>query len=260
MDQKSCRKPFAWPAEWLSLVAGLWLVGCGQAAMIGVEPNEPGIEMEATGAQQHQAAARREEARIRQHKGLYKPNALQSVRRCDPEHASRHPGAPACWVETVNPTAIHLAEMEAHRTRAAYHRKAARELRAAEREACLGARSKSGSILRFADRRDIEGVSPLQDSVTGKNSKMVGATIFIRAVKGLTQSKLQSIVDCHAAHNAAAGYALTTTEANRSPLSERGAQATVRKHSRGFAVDIRAEDPFVAQAIWLRAQRLARVE
>jgi hypothetical protein len=245
------------------VIGSLWLAAaCGAPAMIGPEPNEPGIQPEEASAAGHLAAAEREEGRLLQHEKLYDPKATQSVRRCDPEHAEQHPGAPVCWVETINPTAIHLAEMNVHCTRAAYHRKAARDLRAAQEDACAGVSADSRAASPLDRRGNVLGVSPLEepaDQTQGKR-QLVGATILLRRVPDLTAEKLQRILNCHLARSATSGYGLTTTEADRSPLSESGARVTVREFSSGFAVDVRADDPFAAQAILLRAQKLGVVE
>lgn len=88
----------------------------------------------------------------------------------------------------------------------------------------------------------------------------VGATVLLRRIPDLTAEKLLRILNCHVARSATTGYGLSTTAAERSPLSENGARVAVREFSSGFAVDIRADDPFAAQAILLRAQRLGAVK
>jgi hypothetical protein len=249
--------------SYLALLLGsLWLAGCGAPTLIGPEPNEPGIQPEEAGADGHLAAAAREEARLVQHEKLYDPNARQSVSRCDPEHAQQHPGAPVCWVEAINPTAIHLAEMEVHRTRAVYHKKAARDLRAAQDVACAGVAAASRNSNALERRGDVLGVGPLEEQAVDPRGKprLVGATILLRRTPGVTAGELQRSLNCQVARSATVGYGLNTTEAERSPLSERGAQVTVHEWSSGFAVNIRADDPFAAQAILIRAQRLAVVK
>ncbi len=243
----------------LGLLTSLCLLACGAPTMIGPEPNEPGIDPEAAGAAEHQEAAVREEQRLERHAALYDPRALKSLRRCDPDNVQRNKGASACWVEAANPTAIHQAEMNVHRERSVFHRKAARDLRAAEKETCSGVAGDQHDLRAFVQRGDILGVNPLEKAADEPNGKprLVGATIFLRRSADVTAAQLQRAMDCHTARQAVQGYGLITTEAERSPLSERGARATVREVSIGFAVDVRADDEFAAQAIWLRAQRLA---
>lgn len=239
-------------------LAVLCVAACGAPAMIGPEPNEPGTEAQTTGAEQHIAAAGREELRLAQHQRLYEPRAKQSIRRCKAAQAGP---VPECWVETINPTAIHEAEMRVHGDRAVYHRKAARDLRAAEETACSGAMANARQANPFA-RGDIVGVGPLEELGREAPTKprLVGATIFLQPIADVTVVELQRALDCFSAHQAVIGYGPITTEADRSPLSEPGSRATVRELGHGLAVDVRADDPFVAQAIWLRAQRLAVVK
>ncbi len=239
---------------WLGLMGA---VGCGAPAMIGPEPNEPGIEPEEAGAEAHLAAAHREEARLVQHQKAYDPKASQAVRRCNPNHSADNKGSPACWIETINPTSIHLTEVDIHRNRAAFHRKAARDLRAEEKRACSGIPDKFQGRSPLDRPRNILGVSPLER----EGSKEVeGAVVILRRLTDLTPEVLQKIADCAIARSAVQGYGLPTFDANRSPLAERGARATVRPVKMGLAIEIRADDPFAARAILVRSQRMAAVE
>jgi len=246
----------------LALVASVALAACRPPAMIGPEPNEPATRADATGAAQHNAAAQREEARIGRHEELYDPKAAQSFRRCDPEQANRQPGEPICWIETVNPTAVHLKEIEDHRLRAAEHRRAARELRGIEEQACSGIASDDRDVSPFSHRGDILGVSALEDDPDKPKRlrRVIGATVVFRPVPGLTASELQHLVDCHLARNATIGYESASREMEHCLLAQRGARATVRPLKTGFAVDVRADEPFAAREIWRRAQALAAVE
>lgn len=249
------------PASGALLVIGLLATSCAPAAMVGPEPNEPGTAPHEQGAAQHRAAAKKEADRLERHKELYDPSAKQLVKRCDPTLATEYPATPICWVEMVNPTAIHLKEMEEHRMRAVQHRQAARELRAVEARACAGLAEEDRDMSPFAHRRDILGVSPLEESAPGTNQRrLIGATILFRRVPRLTANELQRIVDCHLARNAAIGHDVAANEMAHCPLTERGARATVRALDKGFAVDVRGDDPSTAQAIWRRAQALASVE
>ncbi|HEU4583224.1 MAG TPA: hypothetical protein VFS67_33425 [Polyangiaceae bacterium] len=243
------------------VVLALVLGACGPAAMIGPEPNEPSTEPHATGAQEHRAAAEREEKRLSRHQELYDPRAQESIQRCDPDRAQRAPGEPICWVETINPTAIHLQEVREHRMRAVEHRKAARDLQDVEERSCAGLAAEDREISPFSHGGDILGVNPLEEPIGNSSNKrrLVGATILFRPVPGLTAAGLQQLVNCHLARNATIGYTVASHEMEHCPLTERGATASVRPVSSGLAVDVRAEDPAAAQAIWRRAQQLAVV-
>jgi hypothetical protein len=245
-----------------ALLMSSFVGACGPAARIGPEPNEPGTALDEAGAAQHRAAADREAARLAQHKDLYDPHASESFRRCDPARATQYPETPICWVETVNPTAVHLKEVEEHRMRAVQHRKAARDLEAVEARACADVADEDRDISPFSHQGDIVGVNPLEVAAGGtrKGRQLVGATIVFRAVPGLTAGELQSIVDCHLARNAAIGHEIASAEMEHCLLTERGVHAKVRELRNGFAVDVRADAPETAQAVWRRAQELARLQ
>lgn len=245
----------------LSALVAVCSVACGAQPMIGPEPNEPSTQAQATGAAEHMAAAQREEFRLGQHDGLFEPNARQSIRRCNPMSEADPREAPECWVETINPTAIHAAEVRVHRDRAVYHRKAARDLRDAEAQACVTTPEGARGADPFG-RSHVLGVSPLEElAVAGTTkSRLVGATVFLQPVTGVTVADLQRVMDCYSAYQAVVGYGPITTETDRSPLKEPGSRAKVRQLRHGYAVDVRADDPFAAQAIWLRAQKLAVVD
>jgi hypothetical protein len=244
------------------LVTSLWLAACGPAASIGPEPNEPGTQPHELGAAQHRDAAKREATRLEQHKELYDPAATTSVKRCDPGLPNQYPATPICWVETINPTAVHLQEVEDHCRRAVEHRKSARDLRAVEAAACASVANEDRDMSPFAHRSDILGVNQLEEPADApkKRRHLVGATVVFRAVPRLTADELQRIVNCHLARNAAIGHDIATVQMAHCPLTERGARATVRPLAEGFAVDIRSDDSLAARAIWRRAQALAVAE
>jgi hypothetical protein len=243
-----------------ALLLCLAIGACGPAAKIGPEPNEPGTAPDDQGAAQHRAAADLESARLEQHKELYDPHAKQAVKRCDRDATHEYPATPICWVETINPTAVHLQEVEEHRNRAVQHRKAARELHEVEARSCAGVADEDRDISPFSHQGDILGVSPLQEPGAHRDPpQLVGATILFRLVPRLTAEELQRIIDCHLARNAVIGHDVAAAEMAQCPLTERGARALVRPLRGGFAVDVRADDPATAQAIWRRAQALASV-
>jgi hypothetical protein len=243
------------------MFAALCTVACGAPPMIGPEPNEPSTQPQATGLSEHLAAAKREELRLAQHQARYEPNARRSIRRCNPIVGDDPREAPECWVETINPTAIHETEIRVHGDRAAYHRKAARNLREAETRACKDVATSARGIDPFG-RSHVLGVSPLEEpaGAGAKRNRLLGATVFLQPMRGVTVADFQRVMDCYSAHQALIGYGPITTETDRCPLEEPGSRATVRELRHGYAVDVRADDPFVAQAIWLRAQRLALID
>lgn len=245
-----------WSTACVTLLLSLLGAACGPAAKIGPEPNEPGAEEQ--GVTQHRAAAQVESARLERHKELYDPHAKQQIKRCDPGAPGQYPATPICWVEAVNPTAVHLQEVEEHRMRAVHHRKAARQLQEVEDKACANVAAEDRDMSPFSHRGDILGVNPLEEG-RGKKKHLVGATVVFRSVPRLTAAELQRIVDCHLARNAAIGHDVAGAEMEHCPLTERGASAEVRPVEGGFAVDVRAASAGAAQAIWRRAQALAAV-
>jgi hypothetical protein len=229
--------------------------------MIGPEPNEPGTTPEAAGAAEHRAAAEREEQRLTHHQDLYDPHAKQSVRRCDAAGAEHAPGEPICWLETINPTAVHLHEVEFHRMRAAEHRKSARQLRAVEERACSSLAPDDRDVSPFSHRADILGVTPLEAASAQQRRprQIVGATVLFRPVPGLSVAGLQELVDCHLARNATIGYETASVQMGGCLLTQQGTRAIVRALESGFAVDVVADSSTVGQEIWRRAQLLAAV-
>ena len=241
----------------LPALTALVCTACGAPAMIGPEPNEPSVEPQAVGAAEHLEAAKREELRLARHQALYDPRAKQSIRRCNPMPEGRRSDAPDCWIETINPTAIHDMEIRVHGERAVYHRKAARDLRDAEALACKGVATNARESDPFS-RGDVLGVAPLHEPAKfGSAPRLLGAIVFLQPIAGVTLDELQSIMECYSAHQAVIGFGPITTETDRSPLKEPGSRATVRQLGHGYAIEVRADDAFAAQAIWLRAQRLA---
>jgi hypothetical protein len=161
-------------------------------------------------------------------------------------------------VETVNPTDVHLQEVEQHRLRAVEHRRAARDLRAVEERACAGVADEDRDMSPFSHRGDILGVNPLEEApAKGKKPELVGATIIFRAIPGLNTVELQRLVDCHLARNAAIGHDVAAAAMAHCPLTERGASARVRPLDGGLAVDVRAASADGAKAVWRRARALA---
>lgn len=255
-----------------------WMLGaCGTAAATGTQPHEKSVA-------QHRDASAQEAAEDRRHAAAYDPQASSSQERCDPgigqppgypvsKNAATpgvyptYPVARICWSEKVNPTAMHQKLAEEHRQVAAQHRTASETLRAVEARACAGLADEDRDTSPFSQRTDIQSVSPLRQDVVSTTyesrpeggsspGRLLGAIIVFRAVPGLTAQWLQRIVDCHLARNAAIGHETASAEMAYCPLAERGARAVVRESRGGFAVDVRADDPPIAEEIWRRAQRL----
>ncbi len=238
------------------------LSACGPPAVIGPEPNEPKTDPTAQGALEHRRDAKLEVARLAAHQREYDPRARETLRRCEPGRSEHDPGEPICWYETINPTAVHLQEIESHRLHAAYHRRAARQLTAAEESACKGIAKADRQQSPFSHRGDILGVAPFEVAVgpRRKDRHLAGATVIFSPVPGLNRDRLQQVMNCHIAQNAVLGFDRAAEEMPLCPLTLRGVQASVREVDVGFAVDVQSAEAGAAEVIWQRAQALAKVD
>ena len=82
----------------------------------------------------------------------------------------------------------------------------------------------------------------------------IGVTIFVRPVLGLTEQRLQRLVNCHLAQNALVGH-VSAVEPD-CPLVPAGVSAAVRSASDRFAVDIKGSSPEVVKEIETRTRLL----
>lgn len=231
------------PVARLPFPAALLLLASCAARTPGAEPHD-------MGAAGHEQAAATEEAAAATHAGQYDPNAPLEKDMCG-AGKGLHP----CW---TNPTDAHRREAERHRQMAADHRAASEELRQAEAQACEALDPVSIDLSPFEQASaDIASVEPIVLHRGGRTPahEVLGATVTIRAVPGLTAEWLQRVVDCHIARNAAVGHDMP--EMPDCPLVPKGATATVSSTGTGFAVAIRSEDPAAAEDILARAKRLA---
>jgi hypothetical protein len=203
-----------------------------------------------------------------QHATEYDPAAGRERSTCAPPRGAR-PGPNAtviediCWSSVQNPTAAHLDEAEQHRRQAADHRAASAALRDAEGRACAGIAPDDRDTSPFQHTEDIVSVVPLKpykyDVRAGARREMiVGAVVSFRAVPGLTVARLQSVVNCHLARNAALGHVVP--EMPDCPLVPRGVEARVSSAGDGFAVTIQSDDPGTGREILSRAERLRRTQ
>lgn len=226
-----------------ALVLLMWVAAC--ASTPGARPHE-------MSAAEHEAAAAALERGAAEHQAEYAPGATSTERRCGVRSTTH--GGGVCWTSTVNPTARHLEEADELRAAAGEHRAASRALEEAEARACAGLSPDDRDISPFAHTEDIRGVEPLQ--LRGHYPRLVGATVFFRAVPGMSVESLQRLVDCHLARNAVLGHDLP--EMSFCPLQPKGVSARVREGAEGFAVDIAADERSVAEEVLRRAQALLR--
>lgn len=124
---------------------------------------------------------------------------------------------------------------------------------------CTGLSLADRDTSPFEHEGDVAAVEPLVEHVTtgyGVRTETVGAIVTFRAVPGMTAPRLQRMVDCHLARNAALGHVVP--EMPDCPLVPRGATARVRLVGSSFTVEIRGDDLASARAILARAERLVR--
>jgi hypothetical protein len=214
----------------------------------------PGTKPQDMSAEGHEEAARQEEEAATEHAAQFDPSARASLSECSPSAQNRA----VCWESTVNPTSGHRKEAEQHRKVAAAHRAASRKLIEAEAAACGGVAEEDRVQSPFSRREDIQRVT-LDDReaqrLTAKEP--IGATVYFRAVPGLTQEWLQRIMDCHIARNAAMGFHLP--EMPYCPLAVQGVTARVSSVGNGFAVELRAQTPEQITELRRRVQALGPV-
>jgi hypothetical protein len=203
---------------------------------------------------QHEQAATAHEAEATPHATQYSPAAEEKKTIDCSTYVSKGP----CWTSVSNPTKQHLEEAEKHRKMAVDHRAAAQTLRDAETRSCGGVSEYDRDISPFYHRDDIADVQPsYKASARGKAGApdvLLGATVTVRAVPGLTAEWLQKIVDCHVARNNVMGNDLP--EMNYCPLNVKGITTKVTSAGSGFAVTIESPNGDTAKEILRRAQAL----
>lgn len=227
------------------LVGTLLLGACG--ATPGARPTDMSAAAHEAEAKQHGEEAA----------GHAAQSALAELRERCRKGAARV-GTEACWTSIVATTSDHDDEARRHRQMAADHRAASTALLDAEAGACAGLSEVDRDTSPFDHREDIAGSEPLLSAASSAKGAggphVVGASVTIRAVPGVTKEYLQRLVDCHTARNASMGFSMP--EMASCPLSVKGASATVASAGPAFRVDIRAEDIHAAEEILRRATAL----
>ncbi len=236
-------------------VSAVLLLACGPAP--GTRPHDMSVEHheEAAGAETELAAA---------HEAEYDPDATAPL-RCSDSTASPVALDQPCWTGEMNPTAAHRAEADRHRELAAAHRAAAAALHEVEARECVGLSDADRDQSPFSHREDIASVSDLTEppAATGDSMglgtalaapRVIGATVVLRAVPGLTVEWLQRAIECHLARNSVLGH--DVPEMAYCPLVPAGVTAVVRSVGDGFAVDIRADGEDAVAEIVHRARAL----
>ena len=226
----------------LVLFAMVWTACGGSSTSPGARPHDMSASAHDREAAAHDAAAT-------EHGSRYEPGIADP---CDPRMAT-------CWNAARTSTYQHGQEAEHHAQVAAEHRRASAAVRAAEQAACGGVPATDRDTSPFERIADIATVAPLAEQPTSARERDATATrsgivVTFQRVPGLTADRLQRMVDCHLARNAALGHAVP--EMNDCPLVPRGVAARVRQGGDSLAVEIRASDAATAQEIQRRGERL----
>jgi hypothetical protein len=161
--------------------------------------------------------------------------------------------------EAMNSAQLDAEEAAKHRKIAADHRVASATLRTDEQSACAGLPDPDRQTSPFDRLEDIVYVEDVQTRPTmtkgAQRARLEGASITVRAARGLTREYLQRLVTCHLARNASMGFAIP--EMARCPLSVKGARAKVDTVGTTFRVEIRGDSNESAEMISRRAKELA---
>lgn len=199
-------------------------------------------------AAQHERAAERESRRARAHEQASIDDTAGS------SDCGRRPEL--CW--TIDTSEEHARDAEQHHLLAERHRAASAKLRDAEAAACGDVAPRDREQSPFAHRRDLRAVRPSREAFpdTTVPPRLTGAEIVFRAVPGMTAQRLQRLVDCHLARNAAIGHAQASEDMPDCPLTLAGVSAIVSRTGDGFAVAVTSPDASTAEAILARAQAL----
>ena len=204
--------------------------------------------------QQHESESALHNHEAAEHSQSYNPKALTEFDDC-----TQYLGS--CWGS--NPTEEHKKQTDEHRRVAAAHHAAGQALGDAEKSACQGVSEPDRDISPFLHRESIAEVRPLtrtaapfDGAYSGEHAteEAAGATIVLLPAAGLTAERLQRIVQCHIARNAALGNNLR--EMPLCPLVPKGVTATATSTGNGFAVNISSDDKGTAAEILRRARAL----
>lgn len=227
------------------------LAGLGLVLAFGTACATPGTRPHDMSVAHHEEAAGAEEERAA---------ALEGPALSGCTSSASAPDAPdrPCWTGEEDPTPARRAEADRHREAAAAHRAAAQTLRDAEARECVGLSDADRDQSPFSHREDLASVTELTEEVrvgrSGTSPRVVGATIVVRAVPGLTAEWLERVLECHLARNASLGH--DVPEMPYCPLVPAGVTVRVRSVGDGFAVDVRADGDEAAAEVLRRARLL----
>jgi hypothetical protein len=158
------------------------------------------------------------------------------------------------WTTHAPPTRDQSARLEALRAEAKEHRLASEALRSVEASACSGLADDDRDVSPFFHVDDIVDVQPLRGHGRGDPGHLEGAVVTFRSVEGLTPARLQGLIDCQIARDAALAFA--APETSWCPLAVRGVRVRVVRHDRGLDVELSSADADAAVETYSRALAL----
>jgi len=127
---------------------------------------------------------------------------------------------------------------------------------APEPKACVGVPNAERYVGMFTDPNSLLSVQEIKPaermSETEPPDDRAGARLTLAARPGVTAEWLQSVAECHLAHNAARGVSLT----GGSPLDVPGATVVVSSRGNAFSVDVTSTNSKVAHEVLQRARSL----
>ncbi len=199
--------------------------------------------------------ASNEEIAAQDHQNQFDASAQEEQKACDSSTDAY--GMNICWTESINPTEEHRALAEKHRALAAKHRSASQALVQAEEAECQGVSDLDRTISPFGHAKDVISVQRVVRTgdrlmTSGGALSNEGVEIVIAAVPDLTLERLQHLIDCHLARNAALGHSVP--EMPYCPLVPDNVEAIVEPAKDGFAVRVTSPNTEVALRLWERAQ------
>lgn len=168
--------------------------------------------------------------------------------------AARLPPAIA-WAARIAPTPQQATQLEALRDAARSHRIASPAVRAAEGTACAGLGDDDRDVTPFFYRDDIVDVQPLRGPDGALPGRLEGAAVTFRRVEGLSADRMQRLVDCQIARDAALEYRVP--EVGWCPLAVAGTLARVAISEGGLEVRMAATSADAATETYVRAVALA---
>ena len=161
-----------------------------------------------------------------------------------------------CWTSLTRPTEASRLLAETERNDAIARRAASAALAAAELTACSEVTEQDRDQSPFDHTEDIVEVSAIKDYLPSSlgyvpHPQLAGAVIAFRALRGMTEQRLQRILDCHLARGAAVADTLP-----EGPLALPGIAARVVPDGDRFNVELRATHAATAREVLARAQKL----